>query len=947
MTEKHIYYIPSSTSFIEQLSSWLIKKFDKLADLTILLPSTRACLALEKSIVKKSTHQSIILPQIIPIGQLGTEQFIKQEPIEILSSPLSYYEHNLYLTKLILGKFGKTLTYPQALNITTSLSEIILNMSRNNIPLEKLAQIFLAELPKHFEMLSEYLTVIAKDWPLFLEQHKKQDFRSNHYEYINKLISKWQISPTNKPIIIAGSTGSVPSTKYLIKAIASLPQGFVILNDINYSISNEEWHDISETHHAYYTKNLLESLNYDRKHLIPILNHTPKYSRQNFLSLCMLPSTKTWQWAEQVIDHNYDCSNLEIIECSTTHQEAMVVMLRIREILEKQRDAKIAIIGNNPSLIKHITSFAQLWNIKINDNTGTQVTTSDQYQFLSLLVAAIQNNFQPQYLIALLKNSCYQEISNIHLAKLEIKYLRGITKYSTLPQLIELTTQKNDLELTDFLNTLHQETKELAALLKKHSASFKQLLQLTLQTGQSLTTQNQSSTLWNNPQAIKVHQIFLDILNVAQIAGKILPKQFDTILATLLNNQVIYADKIVAQVSILSPLESRLLTFDYTIITGLNEGSWPSYNKTTPWLPFHLCKSLGLENRDQKHGQAAYHFFCLLQQPNLLITRAILENGNATTPSRWLLRLELIAGKLGILEQIKQNNHPLKQWYQQLYLPQSSNNHPNLPPPRTEKKITQLSVTQIEKLTRDPYSVYCSKILKLKKLDQINKTPDQREFGTFIHDIIDNLNKHYNEILADHTLFDKIALSILDGITLNQMIRNLWLLKFSKLKPWAMKFELDRRADSNIQIFSETKGKFELNNDFSLTMKADRIEVSDNEINIIDFKTGSIPSQQDIKSGFSPQLLLEALIVRDGELSEITTELTNKKIKLSYIQLSPRNFGKITELKLDSDSFIQEYKIGLTKLIMAYHNNHPYLICPRPKKEPTYNEIAHLERKAN
>jgi len=55
---------------------------------------------------------------------------------------------------------------------------------------------------------------------------------------------------------------------------------------------------------------------------------------------------------------------------------------------------------------------------------------------------------------------------------------------------------------------------------------------------------------------------------------------------------------------------------------------------------------------------------------------------------------------------------------------------------------------------------------------------------------------------------------------------------------------------------------------FKLTAKADRIELSATGAAILDFKTGSIPTAKQVKSGFSPQLTLTGAILAGAGLSD-------------------------------------------------------------------------------
>ena len=56
--------------------------------------------------------------------------------------------------------------------------------------------------------------------------------------------------------------------------------------------------------------------------------------------------------------------------------------------------------------------------------------------------------------------------------------------------------------------------------------------------------------------------------------------------------------------------------------------------------------------------------------------------------------------------------------------------------------------------------------------------------------------------------------------------------------------------------------------DFTLSAKADRIEVAISAGHVLDFKTGLPPSQRQVESGLSPQLTLTAAILNAGGFAD-------------------------------------------------------------------------------
>ena len=69
-----------------------------------------------------------------------------------------------------------------------------------------------------------------------------------------------------------------------------------------------------------------------------------------------------------------------------------------------------------------------------------------------------------------------------------------------------------------------------------------------------------------------------------------------------------------------------------------------------------------------------------------------------------------------------------------------------------------------------------------------------------------------------------------------------------------------------------------------MTARADRLEVRDDRIDILDFKTGMPPSTKQVIAGFYPQLTLTAAIIKHGGFAGIG----GKDIgDLVYVRVSP------------------------------------------------------------
>jgi ATP-dependent helicase/nuclease subunit B len=133
--------------------------------------------------------------------------------------------------------------------------------------------------------------------------------------------------------------------------------------------------------------------------------------------------------------------------------------------------------------------------------------------------------------------------------------------------------------------------------------------------------------------------------------------------------------------------------------------------------------------------------------------------------------------------------------------------------------------------------------------------------------------------------------------------RALWWPRFQRIARWFAEWEAARRGDIDL-IIAETQGDIEIalddNRKFILTARADRIERrGDGGYTILDYKTGQPPTGKQVRMGLSPQLTLEAAILRGGGFDKIDAGAS--VAELAYVRLSgnnPPGEHKTLELKI-------------------------------------------------
>jgi len=133
---------------------------------------------------------------------------------------------------------------------------------------------------------------------------------------------------------------------------------------------------------------------------------------------------------------------------------------------------------------------------------------------------------------------------------------------------------------------------------------------------------------------------------------------------------------------------------------------------------------------------------------------------------------------------------------------------------------------------------------------------------------------------------------------------------------------------------------------FTVTAKADRIEVRGNIADILDFKTGSPPSFKQVSSGLAPQLTLTAAILARGGFAEIGPATPGE---LVYIRVSGGRVPGREEVRAappESLDFAERALQGLKQRVAAFDDPAtPYVSWAAPQFIGRYGgDYDHLAR---
>ena len=977
-----MFSIPAGVGFAEALAARLLTETaaDPLAlsAYRVLLPTRRACRALQETFLRLSEGRPLLLPRLEPLGDIDADELILAGGDEGGAGGLDFdlppaiapLRRQLLLTRAILAaghNFGsRPLAIDQAARLAAELAQLLDQMATEQVGFEGLAGIA-GDHAEHWQRTVNFLKILSEIWPTMLTLEGALDPAERRNRLLAAEAERLTRHPPKAPLIAAGSTGSIPATAALLAVIAKLPHGRVILPGLDREADEATWKAIEAdpVHPQHAMALLLQRFGLAPAEVAEWPTDgiaSPPASRRRLIAEALRPAATTGAWGDlaREIDParaELALRGIERVDCPTAEEEAGVIALRLRQALE-QPGKRAALVTPDRVLARRVAGELRRWNIEIDDSAGRPLAATPPAVFLRLAAAVIAEQAAPAALLALLKHPLaavgVSPAECRHLARqLEQELLRGPRPrpgLKTLAQARGLTP-----ELKPFLARLARAAEDLKTAMARSKALPRDLLAAHVAFAQDLAASDAESgeaRLWAGEAGEALAEFLAELSEALGDVPPIEGRRWPALLESLLAGRVLrprYGRH--PRLAIWGPLEARLQTADLVILGGLNEGSWPQQVPVDPWFSRPMRRSLGLASPERRIGQAAHDFaqaWC--SAPQLMLTRALRVEGAPTVPSRWLLRLDSLLRLIGIEPETLHAGIWLG-WQAELDQPGPVvPARPPAPRPPVAARPQRLSVTEIETWIRDPYAIYARRILRLDPLDPIDADPNAADRGSFIHEALEKFVKAFPDGLpadAKDRLLE-LGRQAFGEFLDRPSVRAFWWPRFERIAGWFVEKETARRP-LLAESFAEAKGELLIElpgcRPFTLRAKADRIDrLAVGGLSILDYKTGGVPSMTQVGAGYAPQLPLAAAMARAGAFEGIGEAVT---AQLAYWRLrGGREIGDILMVPADPMILAAAAIARLKQLIAEFEDPAmPYLPVPDPDFLPAAGPYDHLSRR--
>ncbi|MFT3996818.1 MAG: double-strand break repair protein AddB [Asticcacaulis sp.] len=913
------YSIPSGRPFLDDLARGLcVALGDDLPQALILTPTRRGARQMAHAFTDQCRERALLLPQVRALGDLeeGEPPFDLDHLGLDLPPALSSTRRRFELAKLIRAHYesARPLDARTALELADALAKFFDSLALEEVDAsDRLEHLVndpdlrhegLDSLAEHWQVSARFLAIAVDLWPKRLAELDMMDPSQRLVTLIHRLGDQWAKTPPEHPVIVAGTTGTTPATARLMGLVSGFVQGAVVLPGLDLSLADEVWSQVGDSHPQGAMKALLD------RHRVPrdivrtwpvsqAADHARPFmksmARRRLLNEALRPAEATKDWRAQigVLKAASDTaisdglSGLTHIEGRNDEETAAVIALLMREALETP-GRTAALITPDITLSRRVTARLSRWGIEADSSAGDPLIHSPVGRFLHSLLDLILEPFDAVKLLALLKHPLSRFADEKAINDLEIKGLRG-AKPRDAVEVFERLERKKVPEAAVLWRD-YGEAVKLYDTLKTDLSSYVRALTLWAES----LAKHDGQALWRGAAGASASALLADLIS----EGRDFPVEDDQVFVDILRRALRGATVRTGghthpRLTILGAIEARMFSADRLILAGLEEGVWPQAAEIDPFLSRPMRKALGLPSPERRTGLSAHDFVQSASQPEVWMVTRQRREGEPQVRSRWLWRLETLTGGAGEhipgdprwLDWARRMDGPLSRPPESLrpaVRPQ--------PAPPVEARPLQLPVTQVEMLARDPYAVYVRYVLGLKPLDRPNEPFEALRRGTAIHAVAERFAREDAPLgEAGVAAFCDMLEAQLRAENLSEAQLALQRPLFPLLARGYVDFEAERRR-LRPRLLIEKSGELKIDlprGTFILTAKADRVEVHDEGVDILDFKTGQPPSAKAVLSGFYPQLTLTGAILKYGTFDGFEDMHRAKGLNaFTYVRLS-------------------------------------------------------------
>jgi len=990
-----VYSIAAHRGFADALVAGLVPRYREegfgLARLTLLVPSSRAARTLSEAFIRhagETGEGGLLMPRMIAVGDLDLDEKLGAalDPLGASEIPPACDPVRRWLTldRLIAEERAAEGMDPLPGRARLNLArEMARTMDRLLVEEKKASDLWESEavldsvagLAEHWKHSIRLFARVDARWQFELAERGEVDAATRRNLLFDRAARRWKDAPPQHPIVAAGVTSASPALARLLRVIADLPEGAVVLPDLDLAMNDAAWEELglagasaepggpvfgaddALTHPQYHLKLLLNRMGVNRAevqqwHRRGIAAAEPARSRA--ISSLFLPPQASRAWIDLGAKERR-LDGVRLMASPTIEEEAQAIAMLVRQTLAEP-EKRIAVVTADRGLARRVAQHLERWNIIADDSAGRPLALTPAGRLFGLLAEIAAGGPDPARLVAAfghpLVQGWDQDARRTWLKGLRAfdRALRGPAIASGMEPLRKVAAKAGVQVWWDEAEALITPLADwprnlaLAEALDKLSAAAETFAR---------------TAIWEREDGRALGMIVEELREQAQALGTIIETaDLGGVLRDALEAVAVrpgYGGH--PRVAIYGLLEARMARADLVICGGLNEGSWPQPPGADALLAPAILRALGIPGAEFRIGLAAHDLAGAMGAPQVILSRSLRDAEGPTLPSRFLLRVEALLGD-DLDKEHREREIPALLPHLDRQRPPAEEYPRPAPNPNHALRDVTIRVTALDRLLGDPYQFYAQAILGLRKLDPLANDPfsDPALRGTLVHDLLDKWHKAKRD--DPGLALAPFAAAHFERERVHPLFRALWqprlIAGLERFERWIAEGEAEGRQ----VLATEISGEMTFDG-VKVMGRADRIDrMADGSLVIVDYKTGRVPSKSEVEAGYALQLGLLGLIAAHGKFTDKNSGRTvgGDATGFEYWSFKKEDdgFGKIEKpMKLSDrqsgilpEAFLPHHATKLAEAIRRFiKGSEPFTarLNPDYKGYTDYDQLMRLE----
>lgn len=899
-TRLRVASIAAHRGFADALVAGLLPRYREpafgLARLTLILPSSRAIRTVTEAFVRASgagpDSAGLLLPRMVAIGDLDIDEALGAllDPIGAGSAVPPAVDpafRRLRLAALLRAELGSAAPVSEAalLRQARDIAAAIDRLAVEDVPARALLDLdMLPDLAGHWQDSLRTFARVQARWTSECAALGLVDPPERRNRLFDAAARAWRADPPATPIVAAGVTSAAPAVARLLRVIAGLPQGQVILPDLDLALEDAVWEQLGTAgappskddppfgrgdavaHPQYHLKLLLNRMGVARGEVMTWHRSGPGAAppeRSRAISNLFLPGSASAAWVDLPAGERR-LSGVRVMETAHPGEEAQAIAVLVREALEEP-ERRVALVTPDRGLAARVVAHLGRWGIVADDTAGRPLPQTPAGRVPLLLAETLAEGASPVPLVALLGHPLVSPGEDRpgwldRVRELDIA-LRGVRPGSDLAAIGGRIREfeRRFAGLTAWWEGVAARLAPLFAMTAR--APLADWLDRIASVAEDLC----GPGLWANADGRALSGVFSDWTGAAAETGiAVAAADLPALLRDLFDEVAVrppWGGH--SRLAIYGLLEARMSRADLVICGGMTEGSWPAAPAPDPLLAPAVLRALGIPGADFRIGLAAHDLAAALGAPEVVLSHAARDEGGPAIPSRFLLRIRAMLGA------------ELPSEARAVALARGIDAAPPAPAyprpaprPSREQRGVDLAVTALDRLRGDPYQFYASAILRLKTLDPLDADATPALRGTAVHAILEEWHKGGSQAGA----LRPIAEIYLETLSSHPFMRGLWRPRLLAALYWIEAETLRLKGEGREPALIEQRGEMRVDG-VRVHGVADRIDrLADGSLAVIDYKTGAPPRTSMVEAGYALQLGVIGLIARSGGFKGLAGE---------------------------------------------------------------------------